>query len=712
MQRHLMPIVCVLLALLVEVFIFNLPFWLTLKAKPIQTVNENLGPGLVRTEDNKAKVSDPKQAWMDISTSDQIEYLYLNHDYGDQEHRSSSGATTLSWTTSTKKPTDSNWYPSTSTIMFSPENEMTRYSHIGGGVTDVRLMYNVNYNDIIKIPSFTANPHVPFRVSLPRAALEAVLVLSIICFRPDSPLYRRRFVSRDLVCWAGMICLLAIEMVTVVGFWLAAGGSNTPSGLNRLSNGLFFDNSQYNHMANALIHGHVDLDMPVNKDLAAMANPYDTGARVQVGVTTDDPTPILWDVAFKSGKYYCYFGVLPALFMFVPFKLVTGTDLSVGLAILMLALVNTVMSMMVAVQITRLFSKLSKHGLSSSLGAVMLVSCAIFMGLQIINLVPIGFFYQLPQTMALAFTLLGISCWIESKLSGLNKVWLALGSLAIAMTLGCRPQFTLAAMLAIPLFWEEIRELWIQGRLGGRGLAREVGIWSCALIPFLLVFAPLLAYNKVRFGSYLDFGASYNLTGYDMPNSSLPYTQLFPMAFLYFLQPPSISTSFPLMTTTPQFLPLWSPMQGSYGGYLTTIAPFAMVLFMIAKWRVQLGARRMKPFCWTLGIYALVVFFFDAHISGYDVRYLVDFGWALMLLFALVFLSIDGGRKETVYSSTVIVEKIHLLEDYTEFSRTMISIILAGMILGIILNFFSVFQLQSIHGTRLWWDVYSWFLFV
>ncbi len=634
MQRHLMPIVCVLLALLVEVFIFNLPFWLTLKAKPIQTVNENLGPGLVRTEDNKAKVSDPKQAWMDRSTSDQIEYLYLNHDYGDQEYRSSSGATTLSWTTSTKKPTDSNWYPSTSTVMFSPENEMTRYSHIGGGVTDVRLMYNVNYNDIIKIPSFTANPHVPFRVSLPRAALEAVLVLSIICFRPDSPLYRRRFVSRDLVCWAGMICLLAIEMVTVVGFWLAAGGSNTPSGLNRLSNGLFFDNSQYNHMANALIHGHVDLDMPVNKDLAAMANPYDTGARVQVGVTTDDPTPILWDVAFKSGKYYCYFGVLPALFMFVPFKLVTGTDLSVGLAILMLALVNTVMSMMVAVQITRLFSKLSKHGLSSSLGAVMLVSCAIFMGLQIINLVPIGFFYQLPQTMALAFTLLGISCWIESKLSGLNKVWLALGSLAIAMTLGCRPQFTLAAILAIPLFWEEIRELWIQGRLGGRGLAREVGIWSCALSPFLLVFAPLLAYNKVRFGSYLDFGASYNLTGYDMPNSSLPYTQLFPMAFLYFLQPPSISTSFPLMTTTPQFLPLWSPMQGSYGGYLTTIAPFAMVLFMIAKWRVQLGARRMKPFCWTLGIYALVVFFFDAHISGYDVRYLVDFGWALMLLFA------------------------------------------------------------------------------
>ena len=708
-RQQLVPILCVLLAFSAEVFIFNLPYWLTRNAMPVQAVNEGLGPGLVRIGDGKARVSDPEQAWMDISASDRIEYLYLNHGSGSQERSSSSDAKSLSWTTSTKKPTDSGWYPSTATIMFSPDNEMTRYSHIGGGVTDVRLTYKVKADDTFTIPSFTANPRVPFRVSRPRVALEAVLVLLIICFRPDSPLYRRRLASGDIVCWVGMLILLVGEMCAVVKLWLIAGGSNTPTGLVLLDNGLFFDNGQYNHMADALINGHVDLGMPVNKDLAALSNPYDTWARTQIAATSGDRTPILWDTAFKSGKYYSYFGVLPALFMFVPFKLITGSDLSVGSAILILALINTILSMMVAVQIARLFSR-SKS--SCSLGAAMLISCAIFMGLQIMNLVPVRFFYQLPQTMARAFVLIAISCWVQSKLSGLNKAWLALGSLAMAMTLGCRPQFMLAAIVAIPLFWEEIRGLWLQGQTGIRGLVREVGIWACALVPVFLVFAPLLAYNKVRFGSYLDFGANYNLTGFDMPNSSLPYTQLFPMIFLYFLQPPVISTLFPLLTKTPQFLPLWAPMQNSYGGYLTTIAPFALILFMMPKWRIRLRMHRVSSLCWFLGFYALVVFCFDVHVVGYDSRYLVDCGWALMLLFAMLFLSIDSERKTDESKNVVSVSETDCKEHlgaFTELSRVTIGLVTAGMALGVILNFF---QLQAVEGTPLWWDVYSWFLFV
>lgn len=708
-RQQLIPILCVLLACSAEVFIFNLPYWLTRNAMPVQAVNEGLGPGLVRIGDGKVRVSDPEQAWMDISAFDRIEYLYLNHGNGSRERSSNSHAKSLSWTTSTKKPTDSGWYPSTATIMFSPDNEMTRYSHIGGGVTDIRLLFKVNVDDTFAIPSFTANPHVPFRVSRPRVALEAVLALLIICFRPGSSLYRRRLASGDIICWAGMLILLIFEMCAVVKLWLIAGGSHTPIGLVRLGNGQYFDNGQYNHMANSLINGHVDLGMPVNKDLAALSNPYDIGARVQIAETSRDRTPILFDTAFKAGKYYSYFGVLPALFMFVPFKMITGTDLSVGSAILILALINTILSMVAAIQIARLFSQ-SKS--SCSLGAVMLISCTTFMGLQIMNLIPMRFFYQLPQTMARAFTLIAISCWVQSKLSGLNKAWLVLGSLAMAMTLGCRPQFILAAIVAIPLFWEEIRGLWLQGRTGVRGLAREAGVWACALVPVLLVFVPLMAYNKVRFGSYLDFGASYNLTGFDMPNSSIPYTQLFPMIFLYFLQPPVLSTLFPVVANTPQSLPLWAPMQNSYGGYLTTIAPFALVLFLIPKWRGCLRMHRVSSLCWFLGFYALVVFCFDAHAVGYDARYLVDCGWALMLLFAMVFLSIDSERKVDVSKNMVSVGKTECTEclgAFTELSRVMIGLVTAGVVLGAILNFF---QLHDVQGTWLWWDVYSWFLFV
>jgi len=36
-------------------------------------------------------------------------------------------------------------------------------------------------------------------------------------------------------------------------------------------------------------------------------------------------------------------------------------------------------------------------------------------------------------------------------------------------------------------------------------------------------------------------------------------------------------------------------------------------------------------------------------------------------------------------------------------------LVTAGMALGVILN---LLQLQAVEGTSLWWDVYSWFLFV
>ena len=44
------------------------------------------------------------------------------------------------------------------------------------------------------------------------------------------------------------------------------------------------------------------------------------------------------------------------------------------------------------------------------------------------------------------------------------------------------------------------------------------GIWNtlAVIVPFLLVGGVTMAYNYVRFDSFFDFGATYNLTGFDM----------------------------------------------------------------------------------------------------------------------------------------------------------------------------------------------------
>ena len=83
-----------------------------------------------------------------------------------------------------------------------------------------------------------------------------------------------------------------------------------------------------------------------------------------------------------------------------------------------------------------------------------------------------------------------------------------------------------------------------------------------------------------------------------------------------------------------------------------------------------------------------------------------------MLLFAMVFLSIDSERKVDVSKNMVPAGETDCTEclgEFTELSCVMIGLVTAGIALGAILNFL---QLHDVQGTPLWWDVYSWFLFV
>ena len=81
------------------------------------------------------------------------------------------------------------------------------------------------------------------------------------------------------------------------------------------------DRSQYQQLADAFLHGRIWIDAHVPDWLAAMDNPYDEQARGTLGMQTGDPSR--WDWAFYHGRYYCYFGPLPALLLFAPFD---GTD--------------------------------------------------------------------------------------------------------------------------------------------------------------------------------------------------------------------------------------------------------------------------------------------------------------------------------------------------------------------------------------------------
>src|ERR1035438_1983943 len=109
----------------------------------------------------------------------------------------------------------------------------------------------------------------------------------------------------------------------------------------------------FNLLARGLLSGHLYIDKEVPPVLEQLKDPYDPSANRAV---RDDPRYRLHDFSYYRGKLYLYFGVPPALFLFVPWHLVTGGWLAHWAAVVFLCsaglLVNLSLVNAVRIRIT------------------------------------------------------------------------------------------------------------------------------------------------------------------------------------------------------------------------------------------------------------------------------------------------------------------------------------------------------------------------
>ncbi|MCI1649921.1 hypothetical protein [Bifidobacterium tibiigranuli] len=747
---HIIDIAVILLAICAEVFVFNMPFWRMMTSTPthIAQGQVTLGPGLKAQGHAAAKVTDANQAWIEITSDAPVEYLRVNppagHIAGDAESGVAAADNTtdvVTWTMDAKQKAAGGLRSNPDSVkQYSPWYEDSQYIRIGGGMNTIRFHYQTHNGATVALNSFTVNPRMPFSLAPVRVCLELLAALFLIAFRPGSRLYRYRFSLRDRRCAMGLTAVFLLQIAIVIVIWLLFGGNHAVPMLRPAPAGDYYDPGLYNQMADALIHGHVSLDFPVNPDLAAMANPYDTLSRQQIAAHTHSGVPIPVDVAFKNGKYYSYFGVLPALVLFAPYKLLTGMNLELGVAVLVLALLVVASSMLLLVQLTRLIAR--RIG-APSLGSVLLVASTMMLGYPLFIDMKKIIIHQLPQTMGITLIMLALSCWMESTMRGLSRRWLAAGALCMGLVVSCRPQMAFAAIIAIALFWGDIVRLWRNGRSSRQAIRTELAVWAAALLPFIAAVIPALLYNKARFGSLLDFGAKYNLTNFDMAHQAFPWTHVFTYVWLYLAQPPNVQTEFPFIDQTVQPMPVWLlPQTFSYGGLFVALAPFACVLFAAIAWRGSLKRAHMNALFMTVLLYAVAVLVANAHIAGYDVRYTLDFGWAVMLMLAMYLLTADAcrpreptgmvrpadrdpqgflmrgipgaGTSEVRISEAGAARTLpQALPAMSDISRIMTVFVVIGALCAYAFLFFSLFRTDPpVFNAWLWWDVRSWFLFI
>lgn len=619
LTRRVLIAVC--LVVFVECAWFNLPYVLSIGASgdSVSAHNE-LGPGLQRTAEGMLKVTDPTTAWLRTQSDGSSEYWRVDP----TPMRGIDAALAGPWSddvvTTVHMRLEAHGVSGAaqSVSPYAPRSLYIRDNATG----TTTIWVEETRGALVPIENVRANVRVPFEFDWARVGTMVAVALVVIAFLPGSWLWRTRLdTASKRQRWLFALALAPLAFYTV---WHVVWGIRFAAPLRfHTDGGYTYDFDQYGHVADALLHGRLWLDLPVPQELAQAANPYDVAQRDRLfdkGVS-----PVYWDYAFRDGHWYSYFGVLPSLLLFAPFRVVSswftpgGMMLPARCAELLLMFGMAVCSCLLVIRV------LKRIVGAVPLATVVLACVAYLIGATAPYLWFRTNFYSIPFAASLLLVAWGLWLWLGAERGDGTLSWphVAAGAACIAATLGCRPTFALTAVLALPLFWHHLY-VWFRAR-DWRGL---VAWCTWMLVPAAVVVAPVLAYNQLRFGSLFDFGNAYQITVADMTSFSTPWRNV-PGTILYYLFLPLRPTgTFPFLEISSTPLPAWSFTEPSIGG-LCVLMPLAALAFAVPFLRRRLGA--LWPTLVTMLALAVVLLVFDSIVGGFGWRYMADFGWLFML---------------------------------------------------------------------------------
>jgi hypothetical protein len=433
-------------------------------------------------------------------------------------------------------------------------------------------------------------------------------------------------------------------------------------------------NNYYDLLAEGFRSGHLYLALEPDPRLAAAANPYDFAYhRWWLG-----------DTSFYAGKFYLYWGPVPALLQALA-KSILHIDRIIGDQYLNFSFLSGS-----ALLGALLFDRIGRRLFDGIPRWLNLLGMATFaFANPVVYLIATSGVYQAAITGGQVFTLAGLlfafdAVWCSTSRSHARGRLVAAGA-AFALALGCRVSlgFCLAFLViatALATSWPSetrLRTLIANGVCLGTPLA--VGLFA------------LLAYNKLRFDRWLEFGTHVQLTTVPLRVSS---DYIGANLWSYMLNPFGVSCRFPFALQSwangPKGLPAWVPTPAGFlmaepvVGWLravpmTWLLPFAAVAaFSQALLLLRAPAgheRRRLAYVWCALCFALIATASGGVTLGFyfaTMRYLGD------VTFGLVASSLLGGYALFAYAPSKRRRRICA----AVFSLLAASTIALGLLLG------------------------------
>ena len=702
--------IILVLALLLEVFLFNMNFFISSTYEPVNLTNQS---GLAPADSSEVEEGSfaQNQPVRLTATSNVLEFHDLNKEIHNihLDFDNTQAAQNLTVQISFTDSAHETYFNTTEYTFGVPEVDVSTFSEdsqylylqSSGLIQDLRIeIVNEDATYPIVLNALVINDPQPFAFNGLRFFVAFIVLLFVYVFRPKSSIYRCKIKEHPRFSRACIVAATAFEVFILTAYLLFgsnqvgiatafynSGSWNGHSIVNTYEVG--GENAQqYAELAKAMAHGQLYLEEEPPQWLQDMENPYDKGARDELQKQTGEA--YLFDVAYYEGHYYVYFGVLPVLLFYLPFYLLTGSSFPTAIGVL-IACIAFILG------ITALMDRFARyHFKRVSLGLFLLLQIPLVGCSGMLYLAKFPTFYSLPIALALAFTVWGLYFWLHGRSSQKAWGWYLAGSLCMALVVACRPQFVVFSLLAFPLFW---RKFITEKHLFTPKGARE---FACLLAPYAIVAAGIMLYNRARFGSFFDFGANYNLTVNDMTQRGTNPGRFLPALFAYFLQTPTTTGVFPwIQPTTFDTTYLGQTIKEvTFGGILVCLPILWILAFAkpILKYRFKVrSTNTIAGVVITMLISGVVVACLDAQMAGILQRYTADY--STLFLMPAVLLAFVANDALSAHAKTdegkLFFEKSHALY-------------LRGIQVAVALSILYVTLVCFVPETGWYSDVYDW----
>jgi len=391
---------------------------------------------------------------------------------------------------------------------------------------------------------------------------------------------------------------------------------------------------QYQELARSLEQGTVVIDSNPAPELINHRNPYDTISLQVEGISYRA------DYAYYDGNYYSYFGIIPEVFLFLPYYLLKNQDMYNYMAVFALYC-----GLLVGVFGT-LWEVVHRYAKKASYVLYLLLAISVSLLSGYVFILGRPDIYNIPVMAGNTFLWLGLFFWLRAlNLEKGRWLWCGLGSFSIACIMGCRPQMILYGiaffvLLMLPVIWEKKKE-W----------KKYIKEMIAFVVPFVAIGALVFWYNHARFGSGFDFGATYSLTTNDMNNRGFNFARILRGLYNFLFQPPVINAAFPFLDSAE----LASDYMGknivefTYGG-IFAIYPLLLSLLYVLLGGFKTLRTEEKRFFVGFSVVSFVIAAFDINAAGILQRYMCDMvGGFVLAAVVIVFILLDRYKDTNKY---------------------------------------------------------------